>query len=293
MLIKRNYNNSNNESQKLEIMEPKTVNTEKKKMNWPLIAGIGILALLLVWFFCFNLNREEVKAESTAVNQDESPCIPSTEAVIGLNITGEEYIAMKENIARLEAELAACRGEETTVTKKVVTPRKSSSKAKSSTPAAPAKNASNSSSTGKSTSSQTTDVNIATNQYVGEVIGDAGCTFDENGFLFYYVANSLINSIENRNQNWSNLNSQSGPEGEVVGEYTYYRTPILILTNMLDQEWGWTSYLGDNTTYGYDMWLFHELVKLNPNLINDPQIQDNGLGGYKWVSKVNYKPKKK
>ena len=132
---------------------------------------------------------------------------------------------------------------------------------------------------------------IATNQYVGDVIGDGGCSFDENSKLFFYVKTSLLNSIKDRGQNWSSLNSESGPKGEEVGEYTYYRTPILILNDMLDKDWTWSAYVGRHTQYNYDMWLWHELVKLNANLKNDPQIQDNGQSGYHFISKINYHSK--
>jgi len=140
-------------------------------------------------------------------------------------------------------------------------------------------------------SSQSTNTMIATNKYVGKVIGDAGCTFDANSFLFFYVKTRLINSISNRTQSWTNLNSESGPQGEEVGEYTYYKTPVLILTSMLSKDWSWTVYLGDNTQYGYDMWLWHELIKLNPNIKNQPEITNNGMGGYQYTSKVNYDSK--
>ncbi len=137
----------------------------------------------------------------------------------------------------------------------------------------------------------TIDTLIATNSLVGDVIGDAGCTFDTISNLFFYVKTSLLNSIGNRTQDWSNLNDKSGPKGEEVGVYTYYRTPMLVLKNMLDREWVMSIYVGDNTQYGYDMWLWHELVKLNTNLKNQSEIQDNNMGGYKYISKVNYHSK--
>lgn len=137
------------------------------------------------------------------------------------------------------------------------------------------------------TSSQSTDVNIAINSYVGDVVGDAGCSFDDDSRLFFYVKTSLLNSINGRDRSQSNLNGESGPAGEEYGIYTYYKTPILVLTDMLDQEWTWTAYVGNHSQGNFDMWLWHELVKLNTDLTNLKEINSNGLGGYDYTSKLN------
>lgn len=257
----------------------------KIKQNWIWIAAIIIIVVIGFVFF----SRGEKKQSDTTAE----PCMPSADGVVGINISGDSLVRMYQEISRLQAALKACAEGKKTATQ---TSRKSSTPATSnqtrSSSSAPAANQTrNSSSAPADRSSQSSNPMIAINQYVGDVIGDGGCSFDENSKLFFYVKTSLLNSIKDRGQNWSSLNSESGPKGEEVGEYTYYRTPILILNDMLDKDWAWTAYVGNNSQYGYDMWLWHELVKLNANLKNDHQIQDNGLGGYQFVSKINYHSK--
>jgi hypothetical protein len=254
---------------------------KNEKFFWPwlpwIIASIVFLALLVLLTFLRggkNSTPVAAVADSTTVTTPAAPCPPFT---VGINISGDSLVRMYQEIARLQAALKACEKGKKPVTQT----RKSSS-------TSAASNQTRTSSTSAASMSQSTSPMIATNQYVGDVVGDAGCSFDENSKLFFYVKTSLLNSIKNRTQTTSNLNAPSGPKGEEVGEYTYYKTPILILNDMLDQEWAWTVYVGNNAQYGYDMWLWHELIKLNADLKNDPQIQSNGLGGYQFISKINY-----
>ena len=264
------------------------------KENWLWITAIIIIVVILFIIF----GRGEKKPKEKAANSDTTaePCTPSADGVVEINISGDSLVRMYQEISRLQAALKACTEGKKPATQKSYksyTPA-ASNQTRSSSSASANENQTqkrNSSSAPADRSSQSSNPMIATNQYVGDVIGDGGCSFDENSKLFFYVKTSLLNSIKDRGQNWSSLNSESGPKGEEVGEYTYYRTPILILNDMLDKDWAWTAYVGNNSQYGYDMWLWHELVKLNANLKNDHQIQDNGLGGYQFVSKINYHSK--
>lgn len=146
--------------------------------------------------------------------------------------------------------------------------------------------------TAVATNSKSNPVNIpAGTKYVGDVIGDAGVSFDENSKLFYYVKKDLEQGISNRNQSFSNLNGPDGPAGEVVGDYIYYRTPVVIDVNMLNNEYPWTAYLGSHVQYNYGMWLFHELLKKRPEFKDDTNLQANGSGGYHYLSQFNYHAK--
>ncbi|MDD3285445.1 MAG: hypothetical protein PHG95_02320 [Patescibacteria group bacterium] len=282
-------------------MEPNTENSrinnpEKRGKSWIFTAIAGLVIIALVAFFANHFGKNKKSNDNTKAQTEEpiapptsTPCTPETSTIVGVDISGDSLVRMYQEIARLQAALKACEeGKKATQTSRKSSTPAASNQTRTSSSAPAANQTRTSSSAPAANASQSTNPMIATNQYIGDVIGDGGCAFDENSKLFFYVKTSLLNKIPNRTQTSSNLNSESGPKGEEVGEYTYYRTPILILNDMLDKDWAWTAYVGNNSQYGYDMWLWHELVKLNANLKNDPQIQDNGLGGYQFVSKINY-----
>jgi hypothetical protein len=278
----------------------------KKYNNWIWMIII-LIALVLFGIWIFE-NKEGPEPKAEPVIQMELPADSheqtevflencETEKIVGLHISGEEVIRLYETIARLEAQLAACEeGKSEAVVTKVEQKQSSGRSAakvsvqKKST--APAQKAERSRSiTEPESSSHSSNPQIAVNQYVGEIIGDFGVTFDGNSKLFFYVKKSLLDQIGERNISDSYLNSKSGAKGQVVGTYVLYKTDQTVLNNMLDNTWQWAAYIGDHNQYNYDMWLPHELVKLNASLAGNGDIKANSMGGYHFLSKMNYKSK--
>lgn len=271
----------------------------KSKGNWiVLITAVILIFLFGAWFFEDRNDVEptaEPRIELADDNNDNEVSTVfaeecDTDKIVGLSISGEELIRLYETIARLEAELAACEGNETKVTE-VTKPIAGRSAAKvSKKTAAPAQKTERTSSvTAAPESSYSSNPQIAVNQYVGEIIGDFGVTFDGESKLFFYIKKQLLDEVSDRNISDSYLNGKTGVKGQVIGEYVIYKTDQTVLNNMLDNTWQYAIYIGDHTQYGYDMWLPHELVKLNASLSKNGGIKANDMSGFHFLSKINHK----
>lgn len=286
----------------------------KNKNFFLIIAGIIIfvIAALLLW----NSLKEkpeyvEPKSDieqmvsddqgSDAVINESNEKYPE-ETKVSITVTGDEVVNLYAEIARLEAELAACmEGKEpksSVATTPARTTRKSITKRQ-----APSKSETSTSTTSAGESSRISNPNIAISQYEGVIAGDFGATFDGDGKLFYYVKNlqspdpnaaSLIN-IKNRNTTETHLNGKFGVLGTQVGDYLIFKTGTVVTVDRLEGEpLKFAIYIGDYL-YGtkYDMWLPHEFVKLNESLATSPGIQANDEGGFAYVTKINYKARGK
>lgn len=288
----------------------------KSKNRILVLAIFALLVMIAIGYFLLSFEKgskakqEQVmpkaepekkvqKADEKTAEKDEpeSPALTEleTEKIIGIHISGEEIIYLHETVARLEAELAACTGkepkeEEVKKTTSSTAGRQSAVK-KQTTVTPPKKEEKTVTTTTSPSSSQITDNQIAISQYAGEIVGDFGVTFDGESKLFFYVKESLLNSVDNRNTADSYLNGKTGAKGQIVGDYVLYKTNQTVLSNMLNNTWKYAIYVGDHTQYGYDMWLPHELVKLNSSLAENQNIEANSMGGYHFLSKINYKSK--
>lgn len=273
---------------------------QRKKMLRTL--GV-ILAILIFLFFAFwwayNRNKAtdknaDTKVADTTIVSDKTNC--PTESVVGIAITGAGLIELYQENARLKAENASLKAqlEDCLGGKKPAAKQKTGKKTDNNgNPNSKDKQGTDESSGGnKDKSSRHVNPNLVINEYEGDIVGDAGVSFNKDGYLCFYIKKSLEKSIENRTQSTSNLNGPSGAQGELVGEYIIYTTSILVMRDMLDNEWKWTAFLGYHTQYNFDMWLFHELIKLDDNdLKSNSQIQPNDSGGYHFVGKINYHTK--
>lgn len=272
--------------------------TPQTKKN---LRTIGVLAIIIFLFLAFwwayNRNKATDKndtkvADTTAVTDsaaNNAATYPSG-SVVGISITGAELIALYQENAKLKAELEACQGNKPVAKQKAGKIPDDSDKGKQKTDKPEQPKPDNNQK--RELHSRQTNPKLATLEYEGDIIGDAGVTFNKDGYLCFYIKESLEKSIGNRTQTTSNLNGPSGAEGKAVGGYIVYTTSIVVMTDMLDNEWKWTAFLGYHTQYNFDMWLFHELIKLdNNNLKNNPEIQPNDSGGYHFVGKINYHSK--
>lgn len=264
-----------------------------------------ILAILIFLFFAFwwaydrnkATDNADTKVADTTVNDKTANC--PTESVVGIAITGAGLIELYQENARLKAENASLKAqlEDCLGGKKPVAnvAKQKTGKKNDNTGNQNSKDkqgTDESSGSNKDKSSRHVNPNLVINEYEGDIVGDAGVSFNRDGYLCFYIKKSLEKSIENRTQSTSNLNGPSGAQGELVGEYIIYTTSILVMRDMLDNEWKWTAFLGYHTQYNFDMWLFHELIKLDNNdLKSNSQIQPNDSGGYHFVGKINYHTK--
>jgi hypothetical protein len=264
------------------------------------LIGVAILIGLVItanYFGFFNEKpilpqSEPSRSEETGNNSNLLSGDCDTEKVIGIKISGEEVVDLYKTIARLEAQLAACEGGlQKDEAKPAATATAGRSAAPKPAPTPAPKPAPTPAPTPAPESSHTANPQIAVNQYVGEIIGDFGVTFDGDSKLFFYVKESLLKSVANRSLTDSYLNGKTGAKGQIIGDYVLYKTDQTVLSNMLNNEWKYAIYIGDHAQYSYDMWLPHELVKLNSSLSENQNIKPNSMGGYEFLSKINYKSK--
>lgn len=279
--------------------------TLKKNWIWAVIALIA-MTLFAIWLLERQQNDVRPQAEPSKAEAEILLNNCETEKIVGLSISGEEMIRLYEVVARLEAELNACRQKEVYQKKTdllpadettTITSGRSAAVSTTSTRTAPSEPTTITPkreeviSTPATRESSLSAPEVVTSQYVGEIAGDFGVTFDDKAKLFFYLKASLLDRISNRNTSDSRLNSPSGPKGQLVGEYFIYKTDQTVTNEMLN-EWKWAIYIGNHTQYGYDMWVPHELVKLNASLANNNvDVEANSIGGYHFNSKVNYKRK--
>jgi hypothetical protein len=282
-----------------------------KTKNW-IFGTIAVLVILLIAYYAVTQKQEltpvseptvvlqQSQSQSQGYDQsnESSQSSLETQTLVGLVINGEEYMQLRETVARLQAQLEACEGT-SEVKKEQKTKAQSQGreskiiKNETQTKPKPDVNSSTTTSTGSNVSSQSTDPQIAVTKYSGRIIGDFGVTFDSDSKLFYYVKKSLLDDVgeTNRTITGSHLNGKTGAQGQVVGDYILYKTSRTVLVNMLNNTWKWAIYIGDHTQYGYDMWMPHELVKLTPELASRPDIEANGEGGFSFLLKMNYTSK--
>lgn len=248
--------------------------------------------LFLTWFLTTRDENPELQ-EQMDFQDDECP----DRAKLTFSITGEEVINLYAEISRLEAELQACRDT------KGLQPDKPKSQSR---PKPEKATRANTSTTTASTTSTTSKgsintPNIAINSFEGVISGDFGVTFDNESKLFYYVKNIIkgasekdasLDNIKNRDSNETHLNGEFGVLGIQVGEYLIFPTSTVVTTAMInDGLYKFAIYIGDHSTYKYDMWLPHEFVKLNKSLANSNGITANESGGFQYEASINYKAK--
>lgn len=261
-----------------------------------LLAGIIILAIM---FFLF-LNPRKRMIEYVAPNNIELQITESNDSKLSFNISGDEVINLYAQVARLQAELNACRGKDVVVATTATTVRNTTKRPTSnvtrahSTEVAASNNESIVTNVPHAESSRITSSNITISQYSGVVVGDHGVTFDENNRMFYYVRKSLYDKISNHTQVTPSLNGKDGAKAEIFGDYLFFKTDDIVTVSMLETSWKYAFYIGDFLGPGdnYDMWLPHELVKLNEGLKNNRGIYPNKSGGYFYESKINFESKK-
>jgi len=245
--------------------------------------------LLLTWFLTTRDENPELHEQITF--QDECP----DRAKLTFSITGEEVINLYAEISRLEAELQACRNT------KGLQPDKPKSQSRPKPEKATRANTSTTSTTSTTSKGSINTPNIAINSFEGVISGDFGVTFDSESKLFYYVKNIIkgasekdasLDNIKNRDSNETHLNGEFGVLGIQVGEYLIFPTSTVVTTAMInDGLYKFAIYIGDHSTYKYDMWLPHEFVKLNKSLANSNGITANESGGFQYEASINYKAK--
>lgn len=263
-------------------MEPR--NTETSRKSWPwIIAGV---ALLMVVAF-FMLNRGDKKStvavlplDSTAVTNVTNPappCIPSTDGVIGINVSGDSLVRMYQEISRLQAALKAC--EEG---KKPTSSTSSSNSTKKKTATTP--NNADKTSTSKTQSppppqnlsSNAMGANLAIQKYRGtkDENSDVFLSFDQNSYLTFWMRKSRIDNISGLSSPNPNVNNEYRDVHVEDGYYVVTSNIIVdinMLLNKVSFNFAWYAGMHEN---GYQIWLPHELYK---NMINPyyPQDYDN------------------
>lgn len=277
----------------------------KNKNFFLIIAGIVILVIVALFFW--NSSKETPEyvepngieqmvsddqgSDAVIINGPNEECPEETK--VSITVTGEEIVNLYAEIARLEAELAACMEGKEPKSSAATTPTRTTKKSVTKRQQAPSKSETSSSTTSAGESSRVSSPNIAISKYEGVISGDFGRSFDEEGKIFYYVKNAnteaKLSNIQGRNTTETHLNGEFGVLGVQIDDYLIYKTNNIQTVDKLDETVQFAIYIGNHIQYNYTMWLPHEFVKLNKSLATSPGIISNDEGGFAYVTQTNYK----
>jgi hypothetical protein len=127
---------------------------------------------------------------------------------------------------------------------------------------------------------------LATSKYKGVISGDWGMTINQDSRLVYYHSNKLT-GIPSRNPSMLRLNSATGVEGVLSGEYIIYTTNEIVTLSNIKLVRVWAIYLGEHELYSYPMYLPHEWQKLDGNIVNNSTVFANDDGGFNFRTSLN------